>query len=50
MSASVAMWADMAAALARNSVVFDDQVGTHWVRWHIVEAAPAEAGALSVAR
>lgn len=42
--------ADMAAALARNAVVFDDQVGTQWVRWRITEAAPAEADSLSVAR
>lgn len=41
---------DMASSVARNAVVFDDAIGTHWVRWRVIEGAAAEAASLSVAR
>lgn len=36
--------------LARNSVVFDDQMGTFWVQWREAESGGAEASMLAVPR
>ena len=41
---------DSTSSLARNAVVLDDSIGTHWVRWQVIAGAAAEADALAVAR
>lgn len=36
--------------LARNAVVLDDQIGTHWIRWRAAGGEPYDAAILAVPR